>query len=405
MKILQINAVYGVGSTGVIVEDLHNLSLSKGIDSYVAYSTSPKNHDEIVNGYKIGNVLSKKLHAVLCRVSGKQGYFSQYDTKKLINHIEKINPDIIHLHNLHSNYINVNMLLRYIAKKNIATVITLHDCWFYTGGCFYYENADCKGWMKNCGNCPKRYLEIPAFVKDGSADILADRKKYVGDIKNLTLVGVSNWIADEARQSFLKDKNIVTIYNGIDTEWFSYTPSDFRERYNLQNKFVILGAANKWLKPENSKTLEYFSKNLPEDCALVIIGCIKDDKDRLPKNVVAIDYVSDRDELRKIYSACDVFANCTREDTLSLINIEPQSCGTPSVTYDNTGVKETVDNKCGFSVPTGDYKLFFETILKIKEKGKSAFSADCSKWARERFNRDRNYEKYIDLYNEIIIKE
>ena len=404
MKIMHINAVYGVGSTGIIVEDLHNLALSKGIESHVVYSTSPISAEKIINGYKVDSFISKKVHAVLCRIGGKQGYFSHNETRKLIKHIDKVKPDIIHLHNLHSNYINVNMLCEYIADNNISTVITLHDCWFFTGGCFYYENANCTKWLDGCGNCPKRYLEIPAYIKDCSTKILADRRKYVGNIKDLTAVGVSNWIADEARKSFLGKKNVCTIYNGIDTDWFVNTPSDFREKYGLQDKFVILGAANKWLKPENSETLNYVTENLPEDCALVIIGCIKDDKEKLPKSVVALDYITDRDELRKIYSACDVFANCTREDTLSLINIEPQLCGTPSVTYDNTGVRETVDNKCGFSVPTGDSKAFLETLLKVKENGKAKYSADCVEWAKTKFDRNKNYELYIDLYNSIANK-
>lgn len=404
MKIMHINAVYGIGSTGVIVEDLHNLALSKNIDSYVVYSASPISDDKIRNGYRISSFLSRKIHAVLCRIGGKQGYFSKNDTRKLIKHIDEVKPYIIHLHNLHSNYINLNMLLQYIAENDIATVITLHDCWFFTGGCYYYENSGCAKWLEGCGNCPKRYLEIPAYIKDCSRKILADRKKYVGNIKNLTLVGVSEWIADEARKSFLKDKNICTIYNGIDTDWFVNTPSDFRKKYGLEDKFVILGAANKWLKPENSDTLKYVTENLPDDCALVIIGCVKNDRDKLPSSVIAIDYITDRDELRKIYSACDVFANCTREDTLSLINIEPQLCGTPSVTYDNTGVRETVDNKCGFTVKTGDAKAFFETLMKVKENGKLKYSEDCIKWAQTKFNRNKNYEQYIELYNSIINK-
>ena len=404
MKVMHINAVYGVGSTGIIVEDLHNLALSKGIESYVSYSTSPKCPIKIPNGYKIGLVFGKKLHALLCRIGGKQGYFSFLDTKKLIKYIDKIKPDIIHLHNLHSNYINLNMLLEYIAENDIATVITLHDCWFFTGGCFYYEDAHCTKWLEECGNCPKRFEETPAFIKDCSKSILEDRKKYVGSIKNLTLVGVSKWIASEAQKSFLKEKNICTIYNGIDTEWFVNTPSDFRKKYNIEDKFVILGAANKWLKPSNEKTLEYVTENLPEDCVLVIIGCTGNDKSKLPDSVIALDYITDRDELRKVYSACDVFANCTREDTLSLINIEPQSCGTPSVTYENTGVKETVDNKCSFSVENGNEKAFLETILKVKEMKKETLSKECRNWVVEQFDRDNNYQKYIQLYNDIYNK-
>lgn len=398
MKVMHINAVYGVGSTGVIVEDLHKLSLKNGIDSYVSYSSSNRNADEIKNGYIIGNNFGKKSHALLCRIGGKQAYFSLCATKKLIKYLEEVKPDIVHLHNLHSNYIHLNKLLEYLAEKDIKTVITLHDCWFYTGGCFHYTADNCSKWLDCCGTCPKKIKDTPAYFKDNSAKILADRKKYLGAIKNLTVVGVSQWIADDARKTFLKDKNICTIYNGIDTEFFVPTPSDFREKHGLENKFVILGAANKWLNPVNKETLETVTQKLPEDCVLVIIGCTEEQKSVLPKNVLSFGYISDRDELRKIYSMADVFANCTREESLSLINVEAQSCGTPTVTYKNTGAQETVDNKCSFSVESGNAEEFFNVIMKIKKLGKNLLSAYCHNWAKAKFNRDENYLKYIDLY-------
>ena len=177
MRVLQINAVYGAGSTGVIVEDIHKLSLSKGIESFVAYSSSQYAQSDIVNGYKIGNTFGKKIHALLCRINGEQGYFSKFSTLKLIKHIKEINPDIVQLHNLHSNYINLNMLLSFLAKDNIKTIVTLHDCWFYTGGCFHYTAVGCDKWKSGCGNCPKKRKDTPAYLFDRSAKILKDRKK------------------------------------------------------------------------------------------------------------------------------------------------------------------------------------------------------------------------------------
>ena len=398
MKVMQINAVYGVGSTGVIVEDLHNLSLENGIDSYVSYSTTNKNPDEIKNGYIIGGTLGKKIHAVLSRVGGKQAYFSSFATKKLIKHIENVNPDIVHLHNLHSNFVNLNMLLKSLGKKDISTVITLHDCWFYTGGCFHYTSVGCSKWKESCGNCPKKMQDTPALLKDNSAKILADRKKYFAKIKNLSVVGVSQWIANEGEKTIFKGRNVSDIYNGIDTEFFVPTPSDFRKKYGLEDKFLILAPASKWLKPINKETFETVSNNLPSDCIIVMLGCTESQKIGLPPNVLALDYIKDRDELKKVYSACDVFANCTREESLSLVNVEAQSCGTPVVTYGNTGVQETVNNKCSFSVESGNEKNFLEAILKIKEIGKENFSEDCIKWVKQRFDRDENYRKYIELY-------
>ena len=273
MKVIQINAVYGVGSTGVIVEDLHNLALENGIESYVSYSTTNRSPDEIKNGYVIGKNLGKKIHAVLSRLGGKQAYFSSFATKKLIKHIENVNPDIVHLHNLHSNFVNMNMLLKYLGKKDIKTVITLHDCWFFTGGCFHYTSVGCNKWQESCGNCPKKMQDTPALLKDNSAKILADRKKYFGKIKNLSVVGVSQWIANEGEKTIFKGKNVLNIYNGIDTEFFVPTPSDFREKHGLEDRFLILAPASKWLKPINKDTFETVSKNLPSDCVIVMLGC------------------------------------------------------------------------------------------------------------------------------------
>lgn len=398
MKVMQINAVYGVGSTGVIVEDLHNLSLENGIESYVSYSTTNKNTAEIHNGYVIGNNLGKKMHAVLCRIGGKQAYFSRNATAKLIKHIDAVNPDVVHLHNLHSNYVHLNNLLKYLAKKDIKTIITLHDCWFYTGGCFHYTFDNCFKWLEGCGNCPKKTQDTHAYLTENSAKILADRKKYFGAIKDLTVVGVSQWIADEAERTFFNGREVCAIYNGIDTEFYVDTPSDFREKHNLQDKFLILAPASKWLKPINRETFETVANNLPDDSMIVMLGCNEGDKVNLPKNVLPLDFIRDRDELRKVYSACDMFANCTREESLSLINVEAQSCGTPVVTYRNTGAQETVNNKCGFSVESGNAEDFLAAILKVKEIGKASLSKECHEWAKERFDRDKNYEKYISLY-------
>lgn len=400
MKVMQINAVYGVGSTGVIVEDLHETALKSGIDSYVSYSTSEKVPKDIKNGYVIGNAFGKKTHAFLSRVGGKQAYFSSFATRKLIKHIETVKPDTVHLHNLHSNFINLNMLLKYLGEKNIRTVVTLHDCWFYTGGCFHYTSVGCSKWQQSCGNCPKKMQDTPALLKDNSAKILADRKKYFGKIKNLTVVGVSQWIAKESEKTVFNGRDVTTVYNGVDTEFFVPTPSDFRDKNGLNGKFLIMAPASKWLKPVNKKTFDTVCKGLPDDCVIVMFGCSESQKANLPQKVFPLEYLKDRDELRKVYSACDVFANCSREESLSLINVEAQACGTPVVTYANTGVCETVDGKCGFSVENGNETEFLKAILKVKEIGKEHFSEDCLTWVKHRFDQKGNYRKYIELYKQ-----
>lgn len=404
MRVLQINAVYDVGSTGVITRDIHELCLKKGIDSYVAYSTSPRHRKDIANGYKIGTMFGKKLHALLCRVNGQQAYFSRIATRNLIRYIRKIKPDVVHLHNLHSNYLHLNMLLSFLEKEDVSTVITLHDCWFYTGGCFHYTNAGCDKWLKECGICPKKKQDTPAYLFDRSKKILADRKKYLCNIKKLTVVGVSQWITNEARRTFLEQKNCVTVYNGIDMDFYRPMASELRAQLGLSDKFVVLGMANKWLQPVNKEALNVVAKALGDDCVIVLVGCNDRHRASLPQNVLAMDYIRDRDLMRKVYSMADVFVNCTREDSLSLVNVEAQACGTPIITYRNTGAKETVDEQSGFTVETGNVRELVEKIRYVKGVGKSYLTEQCRQYVKNKFERDQNYNQIIDLYKKLYDK-
>ena len=399
MRVLQVNAVYGVGSTGVIVEDIHKLSIEKGIESYVAYSTT--NKCKVPNGYKIGNNLGKKIHALFSRINGMQAYFSRYATRQFIQYIDRIKPDIVHLHNLHSNYINLNMLLKYLAKKDIKTVITLHDCWFYTGGCFHYTSSDCYKWLSGCGNCPKKMSDTPAYLFDRSKDILADRKELFGKIKNLTVTGVSQWILDEAKRGIFHKNKGVIIYNGVDTELFCPTDSDLRKKYNSEDKFIILAPANKMLNPANKKVFEEVVESLDDNAVIWLFACPKERQNSLADKVVPIDFIAEREELIKLYSAADVMLNPTREESLSLLNVECLSCGTPVITFKNTGVKETVDNLSSFAVENGDVQAVLEKLDLIKQKGKSYFSANCQKHVAEKFEKKKNYNRYIELYTMI----
>ena len=401
MKIVQINAFYGDGSTGAIVKDLHSMSLKNGIESYVVYSSSSIPEDEIKNSYKMGSKLSKKLHALLSRVNGRQGYFSKYSTRGLLKYLDTIKPDIVHLHNLHASYINLNMLLSYLGRNNISTVITLHDCWFFTGGCHHYTLEGCNRWQNGCGDCPKKHKDLKSHFLDKTRKNLEDRKKYFDKIKDLSIVGVSEWISCEAKKSILKNKKHFVIYNGVDTELFVNTPSDMRKQLGLEDKCVILGLAIKWLDIINKDAFDYITSNLPSDCAFVLFGCTEEQIKSLPENVIGLGYINDKDTLRKLYSMADVLINCTREETLSLINVEPQACGTPVVTYRNTGAKETVDNVCSFSVETGDYESLFEKVMEIKKNKKSTYSDACRSHVINHFDKNKNYMRYIELYKNI----
>ena len=399
MKVLQINAVYGQGSTGTIVRDIEKMCEESGIECYVA--SPDKKVLKAKHGYVIGNTLDHKIHALLSRIHGKQAYYSHIPTRNLIRWIDEIKPEIVHLHNLHSNYIHLNMLLHYLAEKDIKTIVTLHDCWFLTGGCFHYTAAGCDKWLTNCKNCPKKKEDTPAFFSKQSAKILADRKKFLLAIPHLYITGVSQWMANEALKTFLKDTPDYVITNGIDMEVFKPTPSDFRKRLGLEDKYIILGPASKWLLSVNKQVMAEFSSIMQPDEVLLLFG-VTNAIDNLPDNIITYGYTKNREELAQLYTMVDVFANVTREDSLSLINVEAQACGTPVVTFNQTGPKETVDDINSFNVPVGDVHKLYEAVQKVRKQTTEDTVTQCVQFVHEKYEVYNTYKKYIELYKSII---
>lgn len=398
MRILQINAVYNQGSTGVIVKDIDETLQENGYESFVAYATCSKIPK---NGFKIGNKIDYKVHGLLTRILGKQAYFSTLSTKSLIRYIKRVNPDIIHLHNLHNNYIDFNLLLKYIIKKNIKTVVTLHDCWFFTGKCFHYISDGCTKWQTECGNCPRLKKDIPSWFFDQTTKVFNDKKKYFGQISNLVVVGVSKWISNEAKQSFLGNSQITTIHNGVDIDIFKPTQSNFRKDYNIGNKYVILGMANKWLLPNNLETFQYITKKIGKNDVLVLVGCSEKQKKSLPDNVIGLGFVNDREKLAQIYSMADVFVNITWEDSLPTVNIEAICCGTPVITFDSCGSPEIINDRTGIVTPQGNSTLLWQAICNIKDKGKRQFENECVKLGVQNYNKNEKYKDYIILYEKM----
>ena len=413
MKVLFINGVYGHGSTGTIVKDIELLCEQNGIECYVASPDIAVRSAK--RGYVIGNIFDHKLHALLCRVNGKQAYFSYFATRKLIEHIEHILPDIVHLHTLHGNYINMPMLLTALASNNIRTIVTMHDCWYYTGGCFHYSDIQCYKWQKYCNDCPKKKNDTPAYFLDKSRQILADRKRLFDAIPNLTITGVSRWICEESKKGIFYDKYVIPIHNGVDFSIFKPTNLlSLETKIDIESlsdsSFTILGLAGKWLDPINRDAFLYilgklqpsehfilFGYNERIESQMQFLNITKEQRDK----IITIEYTKNRKQLAALYSIADVFINCTREDSFSLINVEAQACGTPIVTYSSTGAQETVDNKCSFGVKTGDYKEMWEKIALIQNKGKRHYSDDCILWVKENFDMHNNYQKYLSLYTSL----
>lgn len=403
MRVLQINAVYNLSSTGRTTTELHKALLEKGHESYVAYSKTNKPDDE--NLYKIGSLLDCKIHALLSRITGKQGYYSHIPTLKLLKYMDKIKPDIVHLRNLHGNYINIPMLLKYLAKNRISTVITLHDFFFITGKCVHFFSGECNKWQSHCEKCPNLDNGNITWVFDRTSEMFRDKKELLSAIPHLTFVGVSKWTADEAKKSPIaaSSDEVMYIYNWIDLSKFTQKDSDLiKKEKGFENKFVILGVASGW--GEKRKKVDDFielAERLPDDSRIVLVGNMPE-KIKLPENVVSVGATNSVDELIDYYNMADVFLTVSLAETFGKVSAEALACGTPVVCYNSTANPEIVGEKCGYVVEENDLDGVMSAVNEIKSNGKAYYSEHCIAYAHENFDKDKNINKYIELYQKLI---
>lgn len=403
-KVIQINATYGIGSTGRIMRDIDHMLVQDGYESVCVYCQTGIEEPE--NGYRMGNTADEKIHALMTRIEGRQAYGSRIQTKKLLKMMDYEKPDIVHLHNLHSNYINLNLLFAYLAEYNIATVLTLHDCWFFTGKCTYFDIIDCEKWRKECNNCPQNKKEVKSLFVDNSRSVFYDKKKLYEMIKKLYVVGCSQWISGLAAESpLLKDADIRTITNGVDTELFRNLDHDMMKRkFGLSGRFVILGFANKWLYENNPEIMGKIVDTYP-DSTIILIGCTKKEETLInrkftDRQIMPVLYVHNTKELAEYYAAADVLVNLTLEDNYPTVNMESICCGTPVITYDTGGSPEMIEeNVTGYVVEQGNWQELKKCIDEVKNNRLDRNA--CSEYGRMHFNQRDRYMEYVGLYRDI----
>lgn len=395
-KLLQINVTANWGSTGKIAEQIGQTAIANGWKSYIAYSRYA--NDSYSKLIKIGGTLSIYWHVLIARLFDMAGLGSILTTIRLIKQIIAIEPDIVHLHNIHGYYINYKILFRYLNSTNIKVVWTFHDCWAFTGHCAHFVNAGCEKWKTGCFKCPliKEYPKSLCF--DRSLQNYQDKRKYFSSCNNLTVVPVSEWIGVYAKESFFRGKVYNTIHNGVDLDLF--TPS--KESHLDNSIFRILAVSSVWNEAKGLLDLFKLSEILPEDYKITIVGLNEKQIKLLPKRIVGIRRTQDLQELVSLYSSADVFVNPSYADTFPTVNLEALACGTPVVTYNTGGSPEAITAETGVVVPQGDIKALANAIVKMRYNPLS--SSACRKHAEQTFDKNKCFDKYMDLYDKLCEK-
>ena len=355
--------------------------------------------DSNANHIYFGSFFSFAFHYILGRRLGFLGLFSFFSTIKLLCQIRKRKCDLIHLHNLHDFSINLPLLFRYIKKNRMSVVWTLHDCWSFTGRCPHFVMAKCDKWKTGCNSCPYPKTSYPQSFIDTSSIMWKLKRKWFTGIEHCTLVTPSQWLADLVKQSFLKGYPVKVINNGIDLSVFKPSKSDFRERYGLVGKKIVLGVSFGWSVRKGLDVFIELAKRLPDDYRIVLVGTDDNVDKQLPANVFSIHRTQNQKELAEIYTSADVFANPTREENYPTVNMESIACGTPVVTFRTGGSPEIIDETCGSVVACDDVDSMEMEIRRICEE--IPFSCDACLRKAESFDNNERFKEYVELYKEI----
>lgn len=409
-KLLQINPVLRLGmSTGRIMQEIGELAMANGWESYIAYSYG---HDGVQpcksHLIPVGNKLTVMWHGLVSRLFDCHGLASIFPTRRLIRQIERLKPDIIHIHGVTCYYLNYPMLIRYLVRSGVPVVWTVHDCWLYTGHCIYYSAAGCNRWQTGCHDCPCKRSFPASWWLDRSRQNYALKKKLFTSFPTtqLTFVTVSDWMRREMSHSFVKDYRYQLIHNGIDTTIFKpEAQGDVRERYQLGTGTLIIGVAAYWIWEKGWTDVLRLATMLRPDERLVLVGVDAKQQAMLPPQVTGILRTNDIHELAALYAASTACVNFTYQDNYPTINLEAIACGTPVITYNTGGSIESVTPETGAVVEQGDVESALRIVREMASRGKDAYRDKCRQYALDHFRKEDRYADYLRLYDKLMEHE
>ena len=398
-KLLQINPVIKENtSTGKIMRTLGELAQAAGWESYVAYSRArdgvPPHSSRLV---PVGNKADLLLHWVATRLFDAHGLASRLATRRFVARLRELNPDVIHIHNIHGYFLNYKILSRALAQMGKPVVWTVHDCWLYTGHCYHYASAGCERWKTGCHHCPQKKAFPASWLLDRSRRNWEDKKKAFCSIPGLTLVTVSRWMKGEIAQSFLGGVRCEVIHNGIDLNTFRPSPS---AETALAYGTYYLAVASIWLPEKGLQDLEKLSSVLDADERLVVVGK-RPSGHRFPRNVVCLERTADAAALAALYTEAVALVNPTWQDNYPTVNMEAIACGTPVVSYRTGGSPESITPQTGRVVEQGDVEGLAEALHAIRKQGKTHYTEACRSYALAHFRAQDRFNDYIQLYESL----
>lgn len=401
-KLVQFNPVANWGSTGRLTEDIGDVVMASGWESYIAFGRQfnpSKSHL-----LQVGGKWSVLSHTLKTRLFDRQGFGSYCATKKLLKQFDEIKPDVFQFHNLHGNFLNLPLVLKYATEKNIPIVWSLHDCWSMTGHCSHFISIGCEKWKTGCYKCPLKRKYPNSWLIDSSKRNYREKKALIQAVPRLTIISGSEWLAGIARESYFKGRDIRVIPDGIDTD--IYQPrnngDEIRKRLGLEGKFVIVATGTDWNEDKGLSDYGKLKKMLSEDYAIVLVGMNEEALAMVPEGVIGLPRTKSPQELSEYYSMADCVMSLSKRESFGLTPVEGFACGTPAIVYDTTALPELITPETGFVAKFLDVADVKEKVELMREKGKAFYTKKCREIAEDKYDRRKCYHDYMEVYETLL---
>ena len=399
MKIAQVDVNYGSSSTGKIVCDLHVGLQEIGHSVRVFYGRGPTTN--IDTAFKISHDFEVGFHCLGTRLTGFTGNYSPLATRKLIKAFDSFKPDLVHLHDLHGYFININTIVNYLKINKIATVWTFHCEFMYTGNCGYAY--DCNKWQTYCETCPSLESYPKTWFFDRTSKMFDVKHKMFNDFENLHIVSPSNWLASRIKKSVIAgNKDVSVISNGLNLDIFY--PRDqkgLRKNLNLTDQFIVLSVgSNFWSKIKGGKWILKLAEQMPQ--VLFIMVGVDSRPHLVPKNVLMISPLRNQNLLAEYYSAADVLLLTSSYETFSMVVAESLACGTPVVGFNSGAPEEVAPSGYGSFVTHGDIEALKVCINAHMKQPKKKKSLRYSHFAKKMYSKERMVHEYEVIYKNLL---
>lgn len=401
MKIMLIDVVCKEGSTGKLIYDLYTEYNAQGFQTAICYGRGKKIKEKNIT--KISSNLEVYFHVAMSRLTGLNGYFSFFSTRRLLKKIKQFKPDIVHIHELHGYYVNLKPVIKYLKQNKIKTIWTFHCEYMYTGKCG--QSLDCNKWQSECYNCPQLHQYPKSIFFDFTRQMHQSKKNMLSDFENLTIVTPSVWLEKRVKESFLNDKSTKVIHNGIDLDnvYYFRDSNYLKDKHNITNEKVVLAVAPNLMSVQKGGhfVLELANRLVKENIKFILIGV--DKPFNFQDNVIMLGRTNNQDELAEYYSLADVFIICSQAENFPTTCLESLACGTPVIGFDVGGTKETAPNNLGHFVSYEDLESLEQAVLDyFNGKLSLADQDECILYAKNNYNKKDTSRNYLKLYKEIL---